>query len=97
MVLEKCHFDDLFKKVISQIEDEFDKDFDDGFPLTLEGVDNLEVRLTLQKSALTICEQYWDKTNSPMDHDKSYYQRLIYEMVVFLLYMLKESTEEKMK
>ena len=28
MVLKKCHFDDLFKKVLEEIETQFDKDFE---------------------------------------------------------------------
>ena len=90
MVLKKCHFDDLFKKTLEQIEEDFDKDFEDGFPLTLEGIDSLEVRVILQKTILEINEGIWDKEHDFENFNKVEYKRLIYELIVFLLYLKRE-------
>ena len=95
MVLKRCHFDDLFKKTLSQIEEEFDTEFEDGFPVSLEGADGQEVRSTIYDAMGKILEQHWDKEFDEENHNKSLYQRLIYEHIIFLLYMLKDSKEEK--
>lgn len=95
MVLEKCHFDDFFKKTIEQIEETFDQEFEDGFPLSLEGLNSFELRNVLQGNTLRICEGVWDKDKDPDNHNKVLYERLILEQIIFMLYMLKDSMEEK--
>ena len=95
MVFPKAHFHDLFKRTIERVEKEFDKDFEDGLPLTLEGADSLLIRTALQSSTLSICEGVWDREHDLTNHAKEEYERLIYEHIVFLMYLLKQSQEEK--
>ena len=89
-MLDKAHFHDLFKKTLEKIEDEFDKDFKAGFPTDLKGMDNLEVRITLQRHIGQICEGIWDKEHDPTNLKQTLYERLIYELIIFLLYLKKE-------
>lgn len=92
MVIKKCHFDDLFRKVLQQIEDTFDEEFEQGFPTSLEGMDFPEVRQAMLMTMTEIFGGLWDKTydKEAFSASKTRYERLIYEMIVFLLYLKKE-------
>lgn len=95
MVIRRCHFDDLFKKVLNEIEELFDKEFEDGFPVSLEGADGQQVRSTLYDHMGKILENHWDLEFDSENHRKELYERLISELVIFLLYLLKHSMEVK--
>ena len=60
MVLKKCHFDDLFKKVLEEIETQFDKDFELEIFYDLEGETDISIleRLSFQRTC--IGEAMWD-------------------------------------
>lgn len=95
MVLEKCHFDNIFKKTITVIEDTFDKDFKDGIAFDLVGIRNTELRLLLQAKNITLTELLWDKDMKLPHFSKVQFERVIYENLIILLYLYKESLEEK--
>lgn len=93
MVIKKCHFDDLFMKIIEEIEDEFDKDFEEDIKFDLEGstdLDNLSLMNTFRRE---IGEEMWDIQYADQTTDRA--ETLIKAHVVFLLYLLKKTKEKK--
>lgn len=91
MVISKCYFDDLFKGALKFIEDRFDKDFKDDFPTSLKGLEEHELRGLLLRQTTQINECFWDRNWDEEKFNKDEYETLIYELIIFLLYMLKDS------
>lgn len=93
MVFEKCHFEDTFKKVISKIEDIFDKEIEDGIEPSISTSDGHILREQLHKNNDEIVDNLWDKEHNKF-FSKTEHERLLYQQLLILLYLYKESLEE---
>ena len=94
-IIQRCHFEEIFKKVVKRIEEEYDKDFEDKITFDLTKTDLMEMRLTVLSHFNEIDEQIWLRQFHPEEHSKERYERLLYEFIIFLMQMLRESMEEQ--
>ena len=93
MVLKKCHFDNLFKKILDEIEETFDSDFELGISYDLEGLSKIATSEKLSNHNNLMKETLWDMEY--YSHPSCELERLIKEHIIFLLYLNLKITEEK--
>ena len=93
MVLKKCHFDNLFKKILEKIETEFDKDFELEVFYDLEGETDMDIEELVSEHAEELKNELWDINYQ--NHPRNLAERLIKKQIVFLLYLYKKLMEEQ--
>ena len=95
MVLKKCHFDDLFKEILENIETEFDKDFEQEIFYDLEGETDHSIGLKIATYRRYIVSAMWDIHENESPEFIPEAKTFIKDLIILLLYLYKKLKEEQ--
>lgn len=95
MVIKKAHFDNTFGKVLKNIEDMFDKDFERGIFYDLEGSTILDIETFIEKHTTWICESLWDIIEEETIEAYEPLEDYIEVLIIRLLHLYKLAKERK--
>ena len=92
-MIRKCHFDDLFKKILEEIETEFDKDFELEVFYDLEGDTDQAIGLRIANYHRYIVSGLWDIQEGIKAEPET--KTFIKDNIILLLYLYKKLMEEQ--